>query len=340
MFRSFGFAFLAVTLFVPVAAHADDWRVVQSSGPIWVQSEGAQPISLRTDAILPSGATLTTGAESRVLLTHGTQTLVVGPNSVITVPSGDSGGITTVLQRAGEVEFDIDRQKSPHFEVETPYLAAIVKGTHFTVGIDNLGATVSVTRGLVEVTDLASGNTVDIPAGQNARATRGPAGTFTVGGPGQHAAFVKGAPRAPSVLPVSPTELVALQTDQNDGAGRSTPDGAPHQNVALTGLAGAGSGGDNGGNSGNSGDGRTGGSVGNSVDGSTADVAGGDTATVAGTETGAGPTGEDQFVQFTAISGLGRRDDENPFTSETIALGAGLSALLAVLFAYLRGRAG
>jgi hypothetical protein len=267
------------------------------------------------------------------------QTLVVGPNAVITVPSGDSGGITTVLQRAGDVEFDVDRQQSPHFEVETPYLAATVKGTHFTVAVDKLGATVSVVRGLVEVTDLASGDKVDVPAGQNAKATGGPAGTFTIGGAGQYAATVKGAPRIPSVSPVSVAELAALQAEPYDTGSRSA-DGAPGQSLAHPGLAGAGSGGDSDGNSGGSGDGTAGGGDVGSVERPASDITGGNGSTIAGRGAEVGLVLDDSSAQFTAISGRGRQDDENSLPSMSVVLGAGLSVLLAVLFAYLRGRAG
>lgn len=347
MFRSFarnGLALAAASLFFAATAHADDWRVVQSTGPLWIHTEGVQSVSLGPDTVLPDGATLTTGEGSRVLLSHGTQTLIVGPNAVVTIPAGDSGGITTVLQRAGAVEFDVDRQNSPHFAVETPFLAAIVKGTHFTVKIDDFGANVAVVRGLVEVTDLASGEKVDVPPGQNANVTGGPDGKLTVGGGGQRAAVLQGAPRSPLVSLVSAGELASLQTDASSGEGSSSRADSSPQNGGLTALGAAGSGG-NDGNGGNGGGGSLTeiGSVGTSPAGTSGDQAGsgGGDFTAGGGSGGTMATyGADNAAPFHALTSLAQREDEGPLSTMTIAISAGLSILLAVGFAYLRGRTG
>jgi hypothetical protein len=345
VFRSFarnGLALVAASLFFAVAARADDWRIVQSTGPLWVHTEGMQSVSLGPDAVLPDGATLTTGEGSRILLAHGTQTLIVGPNAVVTIPAGDSGGITTVLQRAGAVEFDVDRQNSPHFAVETPFLAAIVKGTHFTVKIDEFGANVAVVRGLVEVTDLASGEKVDVPPGQNANVTGGPDGKLTVGGGGQRAAVLQGAPRAPLVSVVSAGELASLRSDPSDSEGGASPV-ASQPNGALTALGAAGYGGGDG-NGGNGGGGSLTeiGSVGTAPVASGTDQAGPSANDVAAAGGGGGTMAtygvEGDGSRLRALT-LTRRD-EGPISTMTIAISVGLSILLAVGFAYLRGRAG
>jgi hypothetical protein len=344
VFRSFarnGLAFAAASLFFAAVAHADDWRVVQSTGPLWVHTEGMQSVSLGPDTVLPDGATLTTGEGSRVLLAHGTQTLIVGPNAVVTIPAGDSGGITTVLQRAGAVEFDVDRQNSPHFAVETPFLAAIVKGTHFTVKIDDFGANVAVVRGLVEVTDLASGEKVDVPPGQNANVTGGPDGKLTVGGGGQRAAVLQGAPRSPLVSLVSAGELASLQADTSSGEGSSSRADSSPQNGGLTALGAAGSGG----NGGNGGGGSLTeiGSVGTSPATSGGDQAGsggGDLAAAGGGSGTMATYGAENAAPLHALTSLAQREDEGPLSTMTIAISAGLSILLAVGFAYLRGRTG
>src|SRR3546814_7909473 len=46
---------------------------------------------------------------------------------------------------------------SPHFGVQTPYLAAVVKGTTFSVTVDGTGASVQVVEGAVEVSTLDGG---------------------------------------------------------------------------------------------------------------------------------------------------------------------------------------
>jgi len=50
--------------------------------------------------------------------------------------------------------YKVKRTGVPHFEVTTPMLAAVVKGTTFTVVVDQKGAAVQVTEGVVEVSSL------------------------------------------------------------------------------------------------------------------------------------------------------------------------------------------
>ncbi len=260
-----GVLFAAISTLVLVgSAEADPWHVAQSSGSVWFGSDTAQLVSLGPTADVPGGATVMTGEGARAFLVRGSQTMLVGPNTVITLPDGDSHGITTVLERAGEVTFDVDRQTVKHFAVETPYLAAVVKGTKFTVHVDEHGATVAVERGLVGIQDLATGDTVDTPAGQTAQVDRQSA-ELTVSGSGPRPVIQPGNPRAPLVDGLSHESVHALQVAALDNSGNSTPGLTPLMQarddgtgavVAAAGSIGPG-GDDSGGNaSGGSGGGR------------------------------------------------------------------------------------
>ncbi|CAN0589684.1 unnamed protein product, partial [Ectocarpus sp. 12 AP-2014] len=57
--------------------------------------------------------------------------------------------------------FKVDKRKDKHFRVETPYMAAVVKGTTFNVTVGAQGTTVQVTEGAVEVSTL-DGGAVDL----------------------------------------------------------------------------------------------------------------------------------------------------------------------------------
>ena len=75
---------------------------------------------------------------------------------------------TTIKQQAGQIELEVEKQNVKHFSVETPFLAAVVKGTHFTVRVASRAASVSVNRGMVSVSDHRSGQSADITPGQRA----------------------------------------------------------------------------------------------------------------------------------------------------------------------------
>ena len=161
-----------------------------STGRIWIQTDGAQAVSLGDTRTIAPGTTLATSASGRALLRRGAETMVVGPNTIMQVPKGSSRLFTTMVEATGVVEFDVEKRNVKHFAVKTPYLAAVVKGTHFAVRAGANGDSVSVARGIVEVESLATGETVDVLAGQ--RVEISPDG-LTVFGGGQRADAGSGA---------------------------------------------------------------------------------------------------------------------------------------------------
>lgn len=196
MFRSFlSFAVLAVAIaFSSTANSGSDWTVSRSSGEVWIASKGVARVSLGREADLAGGGVITTGKSGRVLLVRGEQSINIGPNSEIGIPDdNETSAFTTILQRSGIVEFEVDKRQVKHFSVETPYLAAVVKGTHFVVTANGTSGAVKVSRGRVEVTDLRTGQHVDVTPGQ--KATVGKNGGLAISGQGEHDTIEKGAPR-------------------------------------------------------------------------------------------------------------------------------------------------
>lgn len=68
----------------------------------------------------------------------------------------------------GSLLFKVEKRASQHFEVETPYLAAVVKGTTFSVSVDGEASAVHVVEGAVEVKALATGQVGLIKPGYTA----------------------------------------------------------------------------------------------------------------------------------------------------------------------------
>jgi len=206
--RSLSSAFLlsAFFLFSAVSsATAQDasWRVSKSSGEVWIDAAGAQAVALSADTVLNPGASIRTGSNGRVLLMRGAETIMVSPNSVMQIPAGTSGnsGMTTILQRSGSVLFDVEKKNVRHFEVSTPYLAAVVKGTQFRVTVDEGGSRVDVLRGQVQVTDYKSGQRALVNPSQTAAvALRGNPG-LALSGAGSMSPIEFGSPQAPPTTP-------------------------------------------------------------------------------------------------------------------------------------------
>ena len=165
-------AFALAMIFASAAADAAPWIVQRSNGLVSITGAGAQPISLGASEI-SNGATVTTGKTGRVLLSRGEELMAIGPNSVVRIPGDNIFGFTKIMQTAGAVTFDVEKRKVRHFSVATPYMAAVVKGTRFTVTVTATGAKVSVNRGLVGVRNFSNGQSIDVAPGQTAGVVAG-----------------------------------------------------------------------------------------------------------------------------------------------------------------------
>ncbi|RYG83441.1 MAG: hypothetical protein EON59_13820, partial [Alphaproteobacteria bacterium] len=146
------------------AALAGDWQLREVSGAVRVVIPARAPANGAVGQTLPIGTSVTTGGNGRATMTNGEQRIVVGPNSRTTL-APEQGGMTRILQDLGSALFQVDRQARPHFRVETPLLAAVVKGTTFTVSVDPQGDRVHVAEGLVEVRSNSGNAASDVAAG-------------------------------------------------------------------------------------------------------------------------------------------------------------------------------
>ena len=132
-------------------ADTPNWTMSEASGPVTVASSGLTRVASR-GAMLSAGDVISTGTKGRAVIVRGQEYLIVAPNSRIKVADpAKSGGMTQIIEQLGNVVFKIKKMATPHFAVETPFLAAVVKGTTFSVTVTESGASVQVIEGRVEV---------------------------------------------------------------------------------------------------------------------------------------------------------------------------------------------
>src|SRR4051812_22668451 len=202
---------------------ADDgaWTVSKSSGDVWLTSTGAQPASLKQEELLKPGDVVRTGRTGRVLLQRGAETMLISPNSVVGLPAEKKEGLsTTILQQAGSILLDVEKKNVKHFEVETPYLAAVVKGTQFRVTVNAASTSVDVIRGQVEVADFRSGQIAQVKPGQHATTFANGKGGLSLGGSGSFSPIEQGKPRTPSIERV-PVPRAGLTAPRNTATGQA-----------------------------------------------------------------------------------------------------------------------
>lgn len=252
--RIFGALALASGCAIGSAALAADWQIATVSGKAfrldgaaWVRIAGDQPIALGTRVRTLGSGTLT--------LTRDGVTVTVGPNSQVEIAERMDGKFTDVFQTAGSAAVEVDPQKRIHLAVETPYMAAVVKGTVFTVSTFEGYSETAVERGRVAVIDVTNGVEADVTAGQTA--ISGAAQQLSLTGPGKLSA-----PRAfgGRIMSRAPDGTLSEMSGAGNGKGQSAngnaggkkADGtAASANASSTGKAASSNAGGNGkGNSG------------------------------------------------------------------------------------------
>jgi hypothetical protein len=183
-----------------LAAEDGVWRVSKSSGEVWTTTTGTQQASLTPKEVLRPGDIIRTGRNGRALLVRGEETILVSPNSVIGLPAEKKDGLsTTILQQAGSILLEVEKRNVRHFEVETPYLAAVVKGTHFRVSVNAASTSVDVLRGQVEVADFKTGQIAQVMPGQHATVFANGKPGLSLSGSGTLSPIEQGKPRASSM---------------------------------------------------------------------------------------------------------------------------------------------
>ncbi|HVA12040.1 MAG TPA: FecR family protein [Stellaceae bacterium] len=147
---------IGLLFLLPTIARAADpnWILVQTEGQVEVSAAGGafMPVTL-SNAIVP-GSALRTGPGGRAVIENNGDRITVAPNSVFELPVQDPKvAMTQVKQPLGTLLYDMVPRGVDRFRVTTPYLAAVIKGTVFTVNVASDGAAVEVVRGIVEVTN-------------------------------------------------------------------------------------------------------------------------------------------------------------------------------------------
>ena len=246
---------VALFAMLVLPGHAEGWVVNRVRGTA-DHLTGGKWIPLERGAMIDNGQSLKTGADGRVGLVRGAETVELEPGTQILLHEG-AGKMTSFEQASGLMSVDVERRNVQHFSVQTPFLAAVVKGTKFTVSVGRNASHVSVDRGVVQVQDTLNDLVVDIVRGQEAEVSQ--AAPLTVTGTGSVAVFNFEGQRVVNGTADMPADNKgnALET------GSSERGGAGGNNVKAPGNDsqgnnGTGSSGQNNGNSGGQGNGSNG----------------------------------------------------------------------------------
>jgi hypothetical protein len=162
----------AFASFPPAWAGEGPWIVAELTGSAFSRPGDAANApwqALRRGAPVGYGSVVRTDASGQLVLANGVDRIRMGANSELELPAVvGADGVTRVIHWIGTVVFQVGKRPTPQFEVDTPYLVAIVKGTRFTTTVSAAGASVDVDEGVVGVATRAGGDATDLAAGQAA----------------------------------------------------------------------------------------------------------------------------------------------------------------------------
>lgn len=186
-------ALCGVLMAWPVLAAEGDWQVAKTSQQVAYTLDKQKWTPVRAGDVVPNNAWISTGPRGRVQLVRGVESISFQPNTLAGIFTRGAGDRKTdVYQQTGVLDLEVEKRSRPHTSVQTPFLAAVVKGTNFRVSVDKAQAKVSVNRGLVQVTSLASGQRSEVGARQSATVESG------------KGMSVSGATAAPAIEAVAP----------------------------------------------------------------------------------------------------------------------------------------
>ncbi len=136
-------------------------------------------VRLSRGEIVSDSSVIRTLENGAVEFVRDRETIDLGPNTQIQIFDRTGRRYTTVREFFGSVSVEANVENVRHFAVQTPFVAAVVKGTIFDVASDARASTVTVERGRVGVEDIKRRLHTVITPGQ--QATAGVAAGLSVG---------------------------------------------------------------------------------------------------------------------------------------------------------------
>ena len=227
--------YLTMVALLTAPTLAQEWVATRLRGAVELKT-GTQWRTLARGDVIAHGNSVRTGADGKVDLARGAELIALAPGTEIVLHES-AGKRTSLVQMAGVLTVDVERRNVQHFSVQTPFLAAVVKGTKFTVTVGNDATNVEVDRGIVQVQDTVHDLVVDVRPGQEAQVSQST--PLQVAGPGSIAVFnfdgvriVNGTSDVPAGNDGTPTSSRAENTNftsNGNGIGNSGSTGSSNR---------------------------------------------------------------------------------------------------------------
>ena len=160
-------AVVAATCLMVSAATAAEWRITRVSGDVRVHGVDQVWVKAKPMQVLKPGESVWTGRRSRAQIETEDGSVILRSGSLVKVPAKKlPDGATVLFQGQGNVSAKVEKREKRHFSIQTPYLAAVVKGTEFTIDMGSQTTSLSVDQGSVGAVGIGSRQEVSVDAGE------------------------------------------------------------------------------------------------------------------------------------------------------------------------------
>jgi len=141
--------------------------VTEVAGEVdFTMAGNAASVTPNTTVLLP--ARIVTGHDGNVGLTQAGTNVSVASDTDVEIPAEavDGNLIARMVQRRGNVFYDVAPRDLGKLRVETPLLVAVIKGTQFNVAVQPDSTTISLFEGRLEIRTPDNSDVVQLNAGE------------------------------------------------------------------------------------------------------------------------------------------------------------------------------
>jgi hypothetical protein len=235
-----GLAFAAFCAPALMASQSAGWAVVVANNAFVDHGKGDAASAVVTGVSIGIGDRLTTGDGGALVLSRGEDLVTMAENSQIEIVDPQPSATTLIDQPYGHVDYHVTKEKLPHFQVDAPLLATVVKGTTFSVDADPAKSAVTVSEGRVVAQNRRTGAAKSVGAGER--------GAVESGGRGVD---VGAAPSSGSAAAAASSNSADSGSNGEGGSGASGGGNGKDKSNNGNGNSGSGNSGNGSGNSGN-----------------------------------------------------------------------------------------
>ena len=146
--------------------NGESWVLSNVSGKVMLTKAGSKSKLAKLGDLFAPGDRLNTPLDGAAAVTRDAEAMIISGDSELELPvAGNTKAFTTVVQNKGTILFSAKKKANKHFEIKTPFAAALVKGTTFVISVGDEDSQIQVFEGVVGLKGIGRKLSYDITTG-------------------------------------------------------------------------------------------------------------------------------------------------------------------------------